>query len=458
MAEITIKPTTKQHRAYEILKDDTTKFLLFGGGAGGGKSWLGCEWILTMCYLYPGSKWFMARRELKRLMATSYITWKKVCKHHNIPASDWVLNGQYNYIEFVSGTAKGSRIDLIDVENKPSDADFERFGSLEYTGGWIEEAGEVEFKAFDILKSRVGRHLNNELNIKPKILLTCNPNKGWLYRVFYKPDKDGTLPEAYKFLKSLYTDNPYTSKQYGEQLSEITDTNTRMRLMNGDWEYDDDPATLIAYDALQDMFTISVDYINMPKFLIADIARYGQDKTVIHIWEGLALIKRYEWEKQGLDVTSNKIDEIIQAERIPRKNVMIDEDGVGGGVVDNLRGVKGFMANRTPIESKGLEPKQNYANLKTQCSYVLAEYINNRQLQVKIDDIHVQNKMIEECEQIKAKDLDKDGKLQIVPKDKIKEIIGRSPDDSDSLMMRMAFELDPPTTTGSVTYYPHMKR
>ena len=132
----TIKPTKKQHIAYQYLKDNNTKYLLFGGGAGGGKSWLGCEWLITNCYFYEGSKWFIGRNELSRLMKSSFETFKKVCKYHGIPESDWKLNGQYNFIEFKNG----SRIDLLDLAYKPSDSEYERFGSLEYTGGWIEEA------------------------------------------------------------------------------------------------------------------------------------------------------------------------------------------------------------------------------------------------------------------------------------------------------------------------------
>ena len=64
---------------------------------------------------------------------------------------------------------------------------------------------------------------------------------------------------------------------------------------------------------------------------------------------------------------------------------------------------------------------------------------------------------IQELEQIKAKDMDKDGKLQLIPKDKIKEVIGRSPDDSDCLMMRMWFSLTPTRSSGSSTFYPHMQ-
>jgi hypothetical protein len=64
----TIRPTPKQEQAWQKLQDDTTRFLFFGGGAGGGKTWLYCEWLLVWAYFYPGSRAFMARNELKRLM------------------------------------------------------------------------------------------------------------------------------------------------------------------------------------------------------------------------------------------------------------------------------------------------------------------------------------------------------------------------------------------------------
>src|ERR1700756_1860139 len=73
-----IRPTSKQHEAWEILRDKQTSALFFGGGAGGGKSWLGCEWAITNTYFYPNSKGFIARKELKRLMLSTYITFQKV--------------------------------------------------------------------------------------------------------------------------------------------------------------------------------------------------------------------------------------------------------------------------------------------------------------------------------------------------------------------------------------------
>ncbi len=49
--------------------------------------------------------------------------------------------------------------------------------------------------------------------------------------------------------------------------------------------------------------------------------------------------------------------------------------------------------------------------------------------------------IIEEREQIKARDVDKDTSRRITSKDEIKEHPGRSPDFADMLMMRMYFEV-----------------
>ncbi len=49
--------------------------------------------------------------------------------------------------------------------------------------------------------------------------------------------------------------------------------------------------------------------------------------------------------------------------------------------------------------------------------------------------------IIEEMEQVKQKELDSDLKKGVVPKKKVKEVLGRSPDFWDTIMMREWFEL-----------------
>jgi len=72
--KVTFRPTTKQFRALEYLNDDITEEVLFGGGAAGGKTVLGCFWIITGCLKYRGSRWLVGRAVLKSLKESTVKT------------------------------------------------------------------------------------------------------------------------------------------------------------------------------------------------------------------------------------------------------------------------------------------------------------------------------------------------------------------------------------------------
>jgi hypothetical protein len=396
----------------------------------------------------------MARNELKRLMNSTFITWTKVCAHHKIPRGDWQLDGKYNVIRFKNG----STIDLLDVSYKPTDPDYDRFGSTEYSHGFGEEVQEWHFKAFDVLKSRIGRHrvMRGEADITPypKFGLSCNPSKKWPYRVFYKPSRDGTLPPEYAFIQALYSDNPHTAEQYGAQLNEIADRTMRERLRDGNWDYGDDAGTIMHFDNVRDMFTNTV-IKDGQKYLSVDVARYGRDKTVLNFWDGLESYRRESYSEQGTDKTIQLIREFAATERIPYSHIIVDEDGVGGGVVDQMQGVKGFVAASSPIPTRtmirrqmlptaalDLEGKRQIApfqHLKAQCAFKLAELVETHKIAAK--PAGDQDEIAEEFAQIRQKDMDKDGKLKVIPKEEVREALGRSPDTGDTFVMRMYFEL-----------------
>lgn len=76
-------------------------------------------------------------------------------------------------------------------------------------------------------------------------------------------------------------------------------------------------------------------YASLPKILSVDVARFGDDQTVIGMRQGrkATLLKKY----RGLDtveVAERVIDEIIKHEP---NAVVVDGDGLGAGVVDQLK-------------------------------------------------------------------------------------------------------------------------
>lgn len=428
-------PNKKQFDCLQLLYDRDTKYPLFGGGAGGGKSWLGCEWEAAMCLNFPGVRYFMGREELKSLKETTVKTFFKMAKHHGI-------SDTFRYYEHYSSIRfnNGSEISLLELKYTPSDPMFERFGSTEYTGGLIEEAGEIHFNAFDTLKSRVGRQLNERYDIPKKVLVTCNPKKNWLYHTFYKPWKEGSLEPGYAFIQSLAVENDKIDKGYVESLDEIKDQVLKKRLKYGEWDYEDDPLSLVSYDNIVNIF--SNEYVSHgTKYITADVARFGGDKVKIRVWSGLRVIEKITKEHLKVTQTAEIIRQLANNHRIPMSNVLVDEDGVGGGVVDILH-CKGFVANSSPLYHA------NFDMLKSQCGYRLAELIEDNMIYENETSPAERERIIEELEQIKRKNEDSDKKQGLMPKEKIKDLIGRSPDDLDTYIMRAFWELRPKANTG----------
>lgn len=444
MITINFKPSKKQFEAWGYLTDNTTRFVGYGGAAYSGKSYLLCYWLTINCIAYPGTAWGLGRKSLTTLKKTTLITLFKVFNECGIDADYYKYNQQLNYIEFKNGSV----IFLIDTAYQPSDPLYTRFGGFELTGAAVDESAETDEQAIEILASRIGRKENDKFNLTAKILETFNPSKNHVYRKYYKPYRDGTMPEKYAFVPALPKDNPAPDvKEYIDGIISTASKVTIERLIYGNFEYDDDPATLIDQDSINDYFNPEhiPQNIHDKKYLTIDVARKGKDKTVFRVWNGWLCIHRSEMAKSLVPEVVFAAKSLMQKYNIPTSQVIADDDGVGGGVVDGLK-CKGFVNNSSPLEVResNSKIKPNFENLKSQCSINMAIKICAKETGEICDDLNVIRMVSEEMEQVKMKDLDKDGKQGIIPKDRIKELIGRSPDDWDSIMMRYWFELKEP--------------
>lgn len=418
--------TAKQSKAWKYIFDEDTTELGYGGAARGGKSWLGWVYIIFMCLAYPDTGYAVGRKELKNLKRTTLVTFFKACKEYGIPDTAFRYDQQQSIITFYNK----SQIFLLDLAYQPSDPLYTWLGGFEPTCGWIDESNELPIEAIQILKSRVGNRHNDKYNIKPFLLETFNPDKGHVYSRYYEPYRDNKELEYRKFIPALPKDNPHIPRSYIHEL-ERADKITRERLLYGNFEYDDDPFKLMNYDAILDLF--SNQHVNSgDHFITADIARMGSDKSVVCVWDGFKIIEIITKDKTTTVESKEIIQLLANKYSIPMRNVIVDEDGVGGGVKDELR-CKGFLNGSRALMG------ENYANLKTQCYFKLSEKVNRSE--IYIVPTQYKDDIVKELDVVKQVNQDKDGKLQIAGKDKIREWIGRSPDFADAIMMRMYFTL-----------------
>lgn len=386
----------------------------------------------------------MGRAKLKTLKETTLNTFFELTSKLKI-SDQYKYNDQKGIIYFNNG----SEIILKDLFLYPSDPEFDSLGSLEITGAFIDEVSQIVYKAWQIVKSRV-RYKLNEYDICPKILGSCNPTKKWVYREFFKPWRERELRKDRAFVQALPTDNPYLPKSYLNALLTLDET-SKQRLYYGNWEYDDDPSKLIEYDAIIDLW--SNEHVSGgTKYISADIARFGSDSGLIMVWEGLKVLEIVKLNLSSITNTATVIKDLANKYQIPASRIIADEDGVGGGVVDILK-CKGFVNNAKPLPEE-IKKDDNesyygkrlktveYRNLKSQCYFHLARKINNAEIFFSRPFAEHSEKIIQELEQVKRHNVDKDGKLEVLPKDKVKEVLGRSPDYADSLMMRMYFDIE----------------
>jgi len=443
--ELNFKTFEKQRQALRYLRDGTTNEVLYGGGARGGKSYLGCAWVVIECLSKPESAWMIAREEMTKLKDTTLITFFTVCRDFGI--SDML---SFNAQSLIVSFNNGSLIFFREIKFLPSDPEFDRLGSYDLTGCFLDECQQIHDKAINVLRGRFSKLSGPGWKTIAKSLYTCNPSKNWIYEYFVKPERLGELDVSRKFVKSLATDNPFVPDTYIDNLRK-SDKVTVERLLNGNFEYDDDPAALINYDAILKCFSnvdLAADKSRADAITI-DVARFGGDKTVFGIWFTNFHVKLESFKGLGIDQVSSKAKEYAGRYGVSMNRIIADEDGVGGGLVDTIR-CKGFVNNSRPLPNPKTREVENYSNLKSQCYYRLAERINRGEVFIDVSDVKMKADIIQELEQVKQHNMDKDGKKQVVPKDKVKEIIGRSPDYADAIMMRELQDLSPQFVTGVI--------
>jgi hypothetical protein len=216
-------------------------------------------------------------------------------------------------------------------------------------------------------------------------------------------------------------------------------------------EYVDNAGALFKYDSLVDVFTNTVTKTDS-KYLIVDIADDGSDKTIFSFWEGLEEYRREEFERLNTESIIAKIREYAADQRIPFSHIAVDAIGVGAGVASSsmLDGIIGYKSSYQAIKTdldivrlpnvsytKEAPLTTDYKNLRSQCLFTLADHVNNHKIASRVSG-RQKEMVIEELSTYQ--DASKgDGKRMATPKEDVKIAIGRSPDHSDTWIMRMYF-------------------
>lgn len=271
-----------------------------------------------------------------------------------------------------------------------------------------------------------------------------NPNLRRLEKEF------ATRPDCASF-HFTSRDNPHISKDEIDDMEKEYAGNRESYRQEVLAEHVDDTGALFNYPALIDVFSNTVDESD-DKYLIVDVAGDGSDAIIFSYWRGLLEYERTRYDRLNSSSVREEIREQAKNHRIPFSHILVDAVGVGehlphDPLLDGIIGFKSsFSAIKTDLDivrlpnvhyTKEAKLTSDYKNLRSQCIFTLADLVNNHKIASEVEG-DGKERIIEELPYYQ--DASKgDGKRFATPKEEIKEQIGRSPDDSDTWIMRMYF-------------------
>lgn len=430
MGRLDLRPTERQWSALLALQDPSVVDVLFGGAKGGGKSHLLCSWSFAAAVSLadkfgltrtnkPLHVGWMGRKQGTDFTATTLQTWYRI-----IPTTEY---------EVKSSTEKEPKHILIqgrvavDFGGLDKREDINKFNSAEYAFICIDQAEETTKDDVAVLQGSRRLTINGK-PLKYKGLYTANPANCWLKDDFItNPDKKK------RFIQSLPSDNPYLPPGYIETLKDSFGHRPELleAYLYGSWDMSDDIDQCIKYIWLEqaDSFT-QINFKNKTrKYITVDVARYGDNETVCYYMEDTDIVDELIYGQRGIDYTVRRVTAWSREHN--ECPVIVDEGGVGGGVVDFLpnNGVTVIAAdNGAKPKQQSNDPMYRYGNRRAEVWDYVAKNFNLGEIELHHKDAKLRKQL---CT---PKYKYNNGRVFIESKEEITKRLGRgqSPDRADA--------------------------
>jgi hypothetical protein len=217
------------------------KLKAYMGPAGCAKSTTGCADIMLRALMIPGSKWFIARRDYNDLMDTTARTMSNILQRlpdgtlverTKAPPMKWYIRPISIGLNHRGALSEITFMGLSD-----------NVGSYEFTGGFIDEADEVEQHYLDQMKMRLryqppGMEDFDECNHFIGLAFNPPPVTHWLYTECTGKDATGEHVKEPSF--TLFKPQPLENqanlpKGYYDELGSTLSEDLRKRLVEGEW-------------------------------------------------------------------------------------------------------------------------------------------------------------------------------------------------------------------------------
>lgn len=378
------------------------QLILGGGAAGGGKSYLGSVWLISSCIRFENIRAVVARKTLKSLKESTWNTIKSVLK-------DWGLKEDIHFkINNLEGTLtfwNDSVIIMKEMADIPSDPNFERFGSSEYTIALVDECSEISERAIEVLFSRL-RWRTHETFKTSRMLMTTNPTTNWVRSRFVQ-DENGekvVTREGEVYVPFSVYDNPNIAfrQTYEAALNKIRDQATKERLLYGNWDFVEanDMSIYNKFDGSRHLVTnlkeqiydpakplITVWDFNVAPQMSALTAQIDYETKKVYILE--EILGKPENKENNTPALSRKLkNKLYRDKHIGGVDVTGDPSGLQRSTV-NEDGVNNYTVILDILGSGVLRPKLKLLKKQppqvTRCDFVNEVFTSYSGWQIQID-------------------------------------------------------------------------
>lgn len=264
----------------------------------------------------------------------------------------------------------------------------------------------------------------------PRLLLISTPKAhSYLNKLIQEAGDDCEIIHA------TTMDNTTLDERYAKRLlKDYGNTSFALQEVYGQIIDDTEPDQLMSWVEIESMKT-RTPFRTGDRVLGLDMARYGDDSNSFWYREGSYLERIAKIQ----NADTYKLYDVIASRYSPSDLDVINIDGTGGyggGLSDMLKH-HGYNVNECVYSSKAPDPK--YFNLRAHMYKACSIAVSANLYLPAYDDT---DRIEEELAAQKIILRETDDKFQLLSKDKIKQALGRSPDDSDGIALTFAHVRD----------------
>lgn len=373
---VKIKATRAQYGFFKSKK----RYPAFVAGIASGKTYFGLLKVWNACQEYPNSLWMIVRKEFTDLR-------------------DSTMKDFFTYFSVTVDANKEYKFSNGSVIMFRHGAEYNVLKNINLSGFLMEQGEEFDsVEAFNFLRGRLRR---NTSTFRQGILIANVNGHNWIYdrwKANQGMDQDYDLYESGTFdnKKNLPSDFVSDLKKM-----ESESPNHYRRYVLNDWDEEAGIDVLIKRSQVEACYGIPVNNLSGGGVLAVDPARYGDCETVFTVFRrgGPSLYKQTKllaFKERSLMEVVGFVRSLIDEESYINV-LVIDVNGLGGGVVDRLLELQELASENDKLkkiqiipynggERSDIDPKK-FQNRRSQDYWKLKDSIANGHLVLMKDSL-----------------------------------------------------------------------